>query len=165
MFTSASLHNINIEDEPIIVNSGVLGTGACESPAHGEPQIIDPKQRRRKRDRARRASMSAEERALINQRRRQSYHAKKSQRSEEIIECEKLRNRLPARKQGKCEYKRRMKEYKANNLHPDSIAMANPQFVPRLIFLSPVEPVKSANEWVVQEFSGAPVYIQPSVEQ
>jgi hypothetical protein len=109
--------------------------------------------------------MSAEERALINQRRRQSYHAKKSQRSEEIIECEKIRNRLPARKQGKCEYKRRMKEYKANNLHPDSIAMANPQFVPRLIFLSPVEPVKSASEWVVQESSGAPVYIQPSVEQ
>lgn len=51
-----------------------------------------------------------------------------------------------------------MKEYKANNLHPDPIAMANPKFVPNIIFPRPIEPRKSASKWVVPEFSGTPVY-------
>ncbi|RLN41140.1 hypothetical protein C2845_PM01G11120 [Panicum miliaceum] len=165
LFTPASLYTVNIEEEPMMVDYGVSGTGACDSRVSDEPQIIDPKERWRERDRARRASMYAEERALINQRRRQSYHAKKLQKTEETIEREKIRNRLPARKEGKREYKRRMKEYKANNLQPDSIAMANPEFVPKIIFSTPIESRKSASEWVIPKLSGTPVYIQPLVEQ
>jgi hypothetical protein len=90
---------------------------------------------------------------------------KKLLRTEENVEKEKFWNRLPARKEGKREYKRRMKEFTANNLHPDSIAMANPQFVLELIFPTPVEPVTSASELVIPDFSGSPVYIPPILEQ
>ncbi|KAG2542616.1 hypothetical protein PVAP13_9NG649766 [Panicum virgatum] len=105
-------------------------------------------------------SMSTEERALINQRRRELYHVEKLLRTEEEVKKEKLRNRLPARKEGKREYKRRMKEFRAN-LHPDSIAMANPQFVPELVVPTPIELVTSASELVIPGFSGSPVYIPP----
>jgi len=68
-------------------------------------------------------------------------------------------------KGSKREYKRRLKEFRANNLHPDSIAMANPQFVPKLIIPTPIELLTSASELVIPEFSGSPVYIPPIVEQ
>jgi len=41
--------------------------------------VIDAKERRRQRDRAKRASMSAEERSEINKKRRESYQLKKGQ--------------------------------------------------------------------------------------
>jgi hypothetical protein len=109
------------------------------------------------------ALMSTQERALINQRRRESYHVKKLLRIEEMVEREKFRNRLPAQKEGKREYKCRMKE--CNNLHLDSIAMANSQFVPKLIFPTPIEPLTSESELVFPEFNGSPVYIPWIVEQ
>ncbi|PUZ60492.1 hypothetical protein GQ55_4G132600 [Panicum hallii var. hallii] len=93
--------------------------------------------------------MSTQERALINQRRRESYHVKKLLRIEEM--------------EGKREYKCRMKE--CNNLHLDSIAMANPQFVPKLIFPTPIEPLTSESELVFPKFNGSPVYIPWIVEQ
>ena len=68
-------------------------------------------------------------------------------------------------KGSKREYKRRLKEFRANNLHPDSIAMANPQFVPKLIIPTPIELLTSQSELVIPEFSGSPVYIPPIVEQ
>lgn len=170
LFTPNSLDNFNIEEEPMMVDSGVSGTGkylpdygalhdrftnviclldcicyftcfnvfnlvfyliflercllsghvkninmdvyyipllgTCDLLTPGEPQIIDPKEQWRERDGAQRASISAEQRALINQRRRQSYHAKKLQMAEETIEPEKTRNRLSSR-EGKRNYKRR----------------------------------------------------------
>ena len=130
----------------------------------GVSESINPKERRREKYRARMESMSTEERALINQHRRELYHVKKLLRTEEEVKKEKLRNRLPARKEGKREYKRRMKEFRANNLHPDSIAMANPQFVPKLIIPTPIELLTSQSELVIPEFSGSPVYIPPIVE-
>lgn len=42
-------------------------------------QVIDAKERRRQRDRAKRASMSAEERSEINKKRHESYQLKKGQ--------------------------------------------------------------------------------------
>ena len=69
------------------------------------------------------------------------------------------------RKEGKCEYKRRFKKTLANNLHPDSIAMANPQWVPKFISPTPIEPIKSASELEIPDFSRAPIYIPLLVEQ
>ena len=128
-------------------------------------ESIDPKQRRRERDRAQRDSMSVQEKALINQRRRGSYHVKKWLRTKETVDREKLKNRLPARKEGKREYKRRLKKILANNLHPDSIAMANPQWVPKFISPTPIEPIKSASELEIPDFSRASIYIPLLVEQ
>ncbi|KAG2658324.1 hypothetical protein PVAP13_1KG247105, partial [Panicum virgatum] len=93
--------------------------------------------------------MTAEKRKLINKRRRDVYHAKKANRPQGL----------------KREYKRGLKEFKANNLHPDSIAMANPQFVPKLIIPTPIELLTSVSELVIPKFSGSPVYIPPIVEQ
>ncbi|RLN25348.1 hypothetical protein C2845_PM07G13130 [Panicum miliaceum] len=103
----------------------------------GGPVSTDPKEHRSERDKARRASMSLHERTLINQHRRELYHSKRLLKTPQTVEVEKMRNRLPARKEGKREYKRRLKEFRANNLHPDSIAMVNPEFVPKLLFPSP----------------------------
>jgi len=109
--------------------------------------------------------MSAQEKVLINQRRRESYHIKKLLRTRETVDHEKLKNRLPVRKEGKREYKRRLKKTLANNLHPDSIAMANPQWVPKFISPTPIEPIKSASELEIPDFSRAPIYIPLLVEQ
>jgi hypothetical protein len=42
-----------------------------------DPSVMDPAECRRVRVRARRQALSAEQRALINQRRREAYHARK----------------------------------------------------------------------------------------
>ena len=103
--------------------------------------------------------MTAEKRELINKHRRDAYHAKKVNRPKLTTEQKKANVKGP-----KIEYKRRLKEFRANNLHPDSIAMANPQFVPELIVPTPIELVTSASELVIPGFSGSPVYIPPIVE-
>ena len=104
--------------------------------------------------------MTAEKRELINKCHRDAYHAKKANRPQLSAEQKKANV-----KGSKREYKRRLKEFRANNLHPDSIAMANPQFVPKLIIPSPIELLTIASELVIPEFSGSPVYIPPIVEQ
>ena len=104
--------------------------------------------------------MTAEKRELINKRRRDAYHAKKANRPQLSAEQKKANV-----KGSKREYKRRLKEFRANNLHPDSIAMANPQFVPKLIIPTPIELLTSVSELVIPKFSGSPVYIPPIVEQ
>ena len=127
--------------------------------ATGETHQVYPKECRRERPRAQREAMTAEKRELINKRRRDAYHAKKANRPQFSVEQKKANV-----KGSKREYKRRLKEFRANNLHPDSIAMANPQFVPELIVPTPIELVTSASELVIPGFSGSPVYIPPIVE-
>jgi hypothetical protein len=51
--------------------------------------------------------MSAEQRALVNQRRCESYHAKKLN-GPESVEKMKLRNRTPNQREAKKDYKRRL---------------------------------------------------------
>jgi hypothetical protein len=104
--------------------------------------------------------MTAEQRELINKCRQDTYHAKKVNRPQLSAEQKKANV-----KGSKREYKRRMKEFRANNLHPDSIAMANPQFVPELIFPNPIEPLTIVSELVIPKFSGSPIYIPALVEQ
>jgi hypothetical protein len=72
--------------------------------------------------RERYAAVSPGKRAMINKRRRDAATAKRILKMPEEIK-EKA-------KQSKKDYKKRMKEHRANNLHPDSIAMANLQWKP-----------------------------------
>ncbi|RLN42443.1 hypothetical protein C2845_PM01G32210 [Panicum miliaceum] len=59
-------------------NDGQLDVqGNSKTPEVRDPLVMDPAERRRVRDRARMMALSAEQRALINQRRRENYHAKK----------------------------------------------------------------------------------------
>ena len=43
--------------------------------------------------------------------------------------------------------------------------MANPQWVPKFIYPTPIEPIKSASELEIPDFSRTPIYIPPLVEQ
>jgi hypothetical protein len=45
-------------------------------------------------------------------------------------ERERLYNATVERKEAKRAYYRRQKEFNANTLHPDSIAMENPMYIP-----------------------------------
>ena len=110
----------------------------------GETHQVYPKERRRERPRAQREAMTAEKRELINKRRRDAYHAKKANRPHLSAEQKKANVKGPKR-----EYKRRLKEFRANNLHPDSIATANPQFVPKLIIPTPIDLLTYASELVI----------------
>ena len=79
--------------------------------------------------------MSPEQKAIINHRRREAYRAKKVENPSAIT----AKNREPSRKLGKREYKRRLKDLVANNLHKDSCAIImNTSFTPKLVF--PNEP-------------------------
>ena len=70
------------------------------------------------------------------------------------------------RKEMKKNYKRMVREHRANNLHPDSIAMGSPHFNPQPIFPSSTEsPKVSSLDMEIPEFGGTPVYIAPAVVQ
>ena len=51
--------------------------------------MVDPKERRRERARARRVSMTAEQRDIINKHRRDAYHAKKQPKIDYVCQGEK----------------------------------------------------------------------------
>lgn len=104
--------------------------------------------------------MSSEQRAAINQRRRESYRAKKLG-DPEVVERMRAQERTPARLEGKKQYKRRAKEFRANNLHSDSIAIQNPKWVPELIFpTSDVHQLSPIN-LEIPDLSPSPAYFVP----
>ena len=57
------------------------------------------------------------------------------------------------------------REFHENNLHPDSIAMENPQFTPQLILPSEGQPTVRAEDLVFPESNLTPLYIQTTSDQ
>jgi len=69
-------------------------------------------------------------------------------------------------KESKKYYNRMVRENRANNLHPDSIAIESPHFNPQIIFpASPQSPEASLDDMEIPEFGGTPVHIAPTVVQ
>jgi hypothetical protein len=99
----------------------VLILGAFDETAPMGDQNLSPGERRRRKDRARRATMSPLKREEINKRRHDKRAAKRLFKTPEEKETGR---------QAKANYKKLIKEQRENNLHPDSIAMANPQWKP-----------------------------------
>ena len=100
--------------------------------------------------------MSSEQKAIINQRRREAYRAKKVENPSAIT----AKNREPSRKLGKREYK----DLVANNLHKDSCAIMNTSFTPKLVF--PNEPrLYPIHEYDIPDLSVTPRYVPPSSPQ
>jgi hypothetical protein len=123
--------------------------------------ITCPKERKRQLDRARRAAMSPEQKALINKRRHESYAAKNASRKLQMTPQEKEK-----RKEMKKNYNRMVREHRANNLHPDSLAMENPHFNPQLIFpSSPQSPEAPSQDMEILELRGTSAHIAPSVDE
>jgi hypothetical protein len=91
-----------------------------------DDEDITPKVLRSRRDSARWATMSLVSRALLNKRRRDSYVSKKRLFSTPQEKADR-------RRQVNKDYNKRAKEQRENNLHPESIAMANPQQKPELL--------------------------------
>jgi hypothetical protein len=82
-----------------------------------DDQNLSPSERRRRKGRARRAAMSPLQKEEINKRRRDARVAKRLFKTPQ--------EKTKTVRQPKLNYKKRMKEHCDNNLHPDSIAMAN----------------------------------------
>jgi hypothetical protein len=118
-----------------------------------DDENMTPKERRRRQDSARWAAMSPISRALRNKRRRDSYVSKRLFKTPQ--------EKIDKKRQAKRDYNKRVKEHKENNLHPDSIAMANPQFKPELLFPSgDKSPSRVLHQMEIPDFGGAPVYIE-----
>ncbi|RLM75378.1 hypothetical protein C2845_PM15G05990 [Panicum miliaceum] len=103
----------------------------------------------------------AEQMAKKNTRQRQAYHASKPEHHK-LSKEQRRRNSAESKKA----YKRMMKEFRANNLHPDSIAMQNPSFTPKLIFPSvEASTISVCDQIIIPKFSGTPVYMETASEE
>jgi hypothetical protein len=106
--------------------------------------------------------MSPEQKAQINKRRRELYAAKNAVRKLQITPQEKKLKRKEINKK----YNTAVREHRANNLHPDSIAMESPHFNPLLISpSSPQSPEAPSDDMEIHELTGTPVDIAPTIVQ
>ena len=121
-------------------------------------QNLAPGERRRRKAIARRAAMSPLQKEEINKRRRDARAAKRLFKTPQ-------EKKETARK-SKANYKQRIKEQRANNLHPDSIAMENSQFKLELIF-SPGDksPSRLSEQMEIPDFGGTLVYVETIVPE
>ena len=104
--------------------------------------------------------MSLEQKAQINKRQRELYAAKNTARKLQMTPQEKKLKRKEINKK----YNTMVRERRANNLHPDSIAMESPHFNPQLIFpSSPQSPEAPSHDMEIPELRGTPVDIASSV--
>jgi hypothetical protein len=70
------------------------------------------------------------------------------------------------RKESKKNYNRMVREHRANNLHPDSIAMESPYFKPLIISpSSPQSPEAPSDDMEIPELTGMPVDIVLTIVQ
>jgi hypothetical protein len=106
--------------------------------------------------------MSPEQKALLNKRRRDLYAQKNVVRKLQMTPQEKEIKQ----KESKKNYNRMVREHRANNLHPDSIAMESPHFNPLLISsLSPQSSEAPSDDMEISELMGTPVDIAPTIVQ
>jgi hypothetical protein len=106
--------------------------------------------------------MSPEQKALINKRRRESYAAKNAARKLQMTPQEKKEKRKKMKKN----YNRMVREHRANNLHPDSLAMESPHFNSQLIFpSSPQSPEAPSHDMEIPELRGTSAHIAPSIDE
>ena len=106
--------------------------------------------------------MSPEQNALLNKRWRDLYAQKNATRKLQMTPQEKELKR----KESKKKYNRMVREHRANNLHPDSIAMESPHFNPQFIFpSSPQSPKTPSHDMKIPESRGTTIDIAPSVVQ
>jgi hypothetical protein len=106
--------------------------------------------------------MSPEQKTLLNKRRCDLYAQKNIARKLQMNSQEKE----VKQKESKKNYNRMVREHRANNLHPDSIAMENPYFNPLLISpSSPQSPEAPSDDMELPELMGTPVNIAMTIVQ
>jgi hypothetical protein len=134
----------------------ILGGNVDPNPV--DDQNLSPDDRRRWRRRARYAEMSPVAKEALLKRRRDARASKRLfKTSEEVKE---------SRRQVNINNRIRSKEQRENNLHPDSIAMRNPQWKPELLFPPGAKPSsRVSEEMVIPDFGGSPVYVEVEVRE
>jgi hypothetical protein len=69
-------------------------------------------------------------------------------------------------RQSNLNYKKMIKEQHENNLHPDSIAIENPQWKPELLLpLGDMPPSRVSERMEIPDFGGTPVYVEADVRE
>ena len=121
--------------------------------------MVDPNERRRERARARRVSMTAEQRDIINKHRRDAYHAKKQPKM--TMSTEEKKEKV---NQNKRASRRRIKDIRSDTLHPDSIAIENPHFEPKLISPNTLNEPVSPCDLEIPILHGGTGYIPSTLE-
>jgi hypothetical protein len=107
--------------------------------------------------------MSPEQKAQTNKRRRELYAAKNaSKNAARKLQMTPQEKKLK-RKESNKKYNTMVREHRANNLHPDSLAMESPHFNPQLIF--PSSPQSPSHDMEIPELRDTTVDIAPSVVQ
>jgi hypothetical protein len=102
--------------------------------------------------------MSPLQRELLNKRRHDARAAKRLFKTPQ--------EKKETTRQSKLNYKQRIKEERENNLHPDSIAMANPQWKPEILFPPGDKPSSRVSEQIViPDFGGSPVYVEAEIRE
>jgi hypothetical protein len=99
---------------------------------------------------------------MLNKRRRDSHVAENVEKRLFSTPQEKKEKRRKINKN----YQTVTKEHRANTLHPDSIAMENPQWKPELLLPSGARPTsRVSEEMVILDFSGSPIYVEAEVRE
>jgi hypothetical protein len=71
-----------------------------------------------------------------------------------------------SRRQVNINNKKKRKEHRENNLHPDSIAMENPQWKPEILWPPGAKPTsRESEEMVIPDFGGSPIYVEQEVRE
>jgi hypothetical protein len=102
--------------------------------------------------------MSPLQRESLNKRRRDARAAKRLFKTPQ----EKKENA----RQSKLNYKQRIKEERENNLHPDSIALSDPQWKPELLFPPGDKPSsRVSKQMAIPDFGGSSVYAEEEIRE
>jgi hypothetical protein len=127
--------------------------GGKDDPNSVDVQNLSPGNRRRRRIGARYAEMSPVAKEALLKRRRDARASKRLFKTPEEVK--------ESRRQVNINNRKRSKAQRENNLHPDSIAMTNPQWKPELLFPLGAKPSsRVSEEMVIPDFDGSPVYVE-----
>ncbi|AQK81351.1 hypothetical protein ZEAMMB73_Zm00001d036554 [Zea mays] len=129
--------------------------------------MVDAKERKRKRDRERYATMSIEQKNEKNRKRREARQRNKGHNVMPNVsggdQNEQLRlyNQTPRRKEGKLEYIRKRRALQASTLNQGSIAMEVPTYTsevvhPTAYVSEPDSSSDNACDWVIPEYTSTP---------
>jgi hypothetical protein len=130
--------------------------GQDDEPITVDDQALSPGERRRRRDRTRYAAMSPVSKEALQKKRRDARAVKRLFNTPQ-------EKKESARKSDN-NYRKRMKEHRENNLHPDSIAMTNPQWKPELLHPPGDKPSsRVSEEMVIPDFGVRPIYVEAAL--
>jgi hypothetical protein len=132
--------------------------GGNNDPNSVDDKNLSPGERRRRRARERYAEMSPVAKEALLKRLRDARASKRLFKTPQEVQ--------ESRRQVNIKNKRKRKEHRENNLHPDSIAMENPQWKPELLWPPGPKPTsRVSEEMVIPDFGGSPIYVEAEVRE